>query len=337
MRKCRVNEAACGPGSRGLLALATGALLLLYLAVSLWPYEWAVARVVSNSAEPLPEGGVRFPGPGVALAERPPRWLEGAVRSSRLEFSLRLRSLAATQSGPARILTLSSNPYNSDLMIGQKGDDLVVRLRTPLTDELGRIGHHPTARVPDLFRTSDWLDVRITIEPGRLDIAIGDELVVQEPLPMEPLRNWDLSHQLALGNDVTYNRPWLGEIRRATARAEGVNENHADASQLAFPLAFLMTAKFPKLVPLNALNAYDAVQNVVLYMPLGFVLALWGRCRPWRILLYSSVIVAAVSAGMEALQLFVPRRWPSVDDLIFDTIGGALGSAMALLGVRREA
>jgi hypothetical protein len=259
------------------------------------------------------------------------------VRSSRLELSLRLRSLAATQSGPARILTLSSNPYDTDLMIGQKGDDLVVRLRTPLTDELGRIGHHPTARVPDLFRTSDWLDVRITIEPGRLDISIGDELAVQEPLPMEPLRNWDLSHQLALGNEVTYNRPWLGEIRRAMVRAEGVAEDHADARQLDFPPTFLLTAKFPKLVPLSPLNAYDAVGNVVLYLPLGFLLAIWGRGRPWRVLLYSAVIVAAVSAGMEALQLFVPRRLPSVDDLIFNTIGGALGSAMALLGVRRQA
>ena len=332
-----MNDVARALGSRGALALATGALLLLHLAVSLWPYEWAVARVVSNGAAPLAEGGVRFPEPGVALAARPPRWFEGAVRSSRLELWLRLRSLAATQSGPARILTLSSNSYEVDLMIGQEGDDLVVWLRTPWTDGFSRIDYLPMVRVADLFRTSDWLDLRITIKPGLLDVAVGDKLAVQEPLPMEPLRNWGLSPQLALGNEVTYNRPWLGEIRRATARAEDVAEDHADASQLAFPPTFLMTAKFPKLVPLSALNAYDAAANIVLYIPLGFLLALLGRGRPWRILLYAAVVVAAVSASMEVLQLFVPRRWPSVDDLIFNTIGGALGAGLALWAVRREA
>ena len=36
------------------------------------------------------------------------------------------------------------------------------------------------------------------------------------------------------------------------------------------------------------------------------------------------MLIAVTSATLEALQIFVPRRAPSVDDLIFNVIGGAL-------------
>src|ERR687895_418272 len=94
-----------GMRSQSLLALAA---LVLYPAVSLWPYQWHAARVVENGAVPLPGGGLRFASPGIALADGAPAWLAPALATHRLELSLRVRSLAREQSGPARILTFST-------------------------------------------------------------------------------------------------------------------------------------------------------------------------------------------------------------------------------------
>ena len=323
--------------SRGLLALAMLAALVLYGSVSLWPYEWQMPRWVENGARPLAGGGVGFPSPGIALAREPPPWLENALNSGRLELALRVRSLLPEQSGPARILTFSANPRESNLTIGQDGADLVLRLRTPWTDPIGTIRDQPVARLPDLFRTPDWVDLRVLIEPGRLRLSAADGTVLERPLPRFPFASWDPSLRLALGNEITTDRAWLGEIRRAEVSSGGPPVDHADADRLEFPRGFLSLGTDPKLVPLRDLNAADAARNLVLYIPLGFLLGLLlgagsGR-RRWRVVLGALLGAAAVSLSMELLQVLVPQRVPSVDDLIFNTLSGGLG---ALLAIRLE-
>jgi glycopeptide antibiotics resistance protein len=111
-------------------------------------------------------------------------------------------------------------------------------------------------------------------------------------------------------------------------RAAGGAENYA--SELEIPSHFLITGPPPKLVPLRGLNLKDAVKNFVLYVPLGFLLGFLiavrrgGRhgCAAFAALL----VIAAISMSLEALQyLLVPDRWPSIDDVIFNTLGGGLG------------
>jgi hypothetical protein len=234
-------------------------------------------------------------------------------------------SLVGEQSGPARILTISASTYDSNLMIGQDGTDFVLRLRTPWTDHVGTIGGEPVARLPVLFRTPASVELRIIVEPGRLRIVAGAEPPVERSLPPLPLASWDPAQRLALGNEVTYNRPWLGEVRRTVVSSGDRTMDHAETRRLEFPPAFVITAEFPKLVPFRPLNARDAVLNVIMYVPLGFLLALLlgtgrGR-RPSHVAWALSSPWAAVSASMEALQILVPRRFPSIDDLIFNTPG----------------
>jgi VanZ family protein len=59
---------------------------------------------------------------------------------------------------------------------------------------------------------------------------------------------------------------------------------------------------------------------------LGYLLNGASGERPRRILLGGWLFIAAVSVSMELLQfLFVPGRWPSVDDVIFNALGGGIG------------
>ena len=67
----------------------------------------------------------------------------------------------------------------------------------------------------------------------------------------------------------------------------------------------------------------DAILNVMLFMPLGAALAFGGvRSR--------DIVLAAFAATLtvETLQLFIPGRDASAGDLLFNTLGGLLGSAV---------
>jgi hypothetical protein len=314
---------------RGALALATATALLAYAAVLLWPYDWAPAGPVENEAEPLPKGGIRFAGPGIARTSAPPQWVAAAIRAQELEVELQVRPLAREQTGPARIMTLSLNPDRRNLTIGQQGADLILRLRTPASDLNGTVNDAPVASIPDVFRSGKWSTIGLRIEPGQLELSVNGELAARRSLPAHPFASWNPSFPLALGNELTNDRPWLGEIRRAVVRAGNNEIDYARSSELEAPERVWRFWSMPKLIPFQDTNPVDFVANVVLFIPLGMLLGAWLRREagraPWRAVL----VIAAISAGFETLQLFLPVRSPSIDDVIANTLGGALGLLLA--------
>jgi glycopeptide antibiotics resistance protein len=67
------------------------------------------------------------------------------------------------------------------------------------------------------------------------------------------------------------------------------------------------------------------IENIILFIPLGILIAACVGRRlgqpAWRAVFR----LAAISASFETLQLFIPVRSPSVDDVIANTLGGSLG------------
>ncbi|HEY3219297.1 MAG TPA: VanZ family protein [Gemmatimonadales bacterium] len=67
----------------------------------------------------------------------------------------------------------------------------------------------------------------------------------------------------------------------------------------------------------------DALINILLFLPLGAVLAAagmsWARCF---------LVGALLSAGVEFAQLYIPGRDPSLGDVLFNTLGAGLGAAL---------
>lgn len=98
------------------------------------------------------------------------------------------------------------------------------------------------------------------------------------------------------------------------------------------PFRFLAT-------PVNGLTSVfgvrDALLNIVLFLPLGFVyqLSREDRDRARWLLAFGAGLI--LSAAIESAQVFAPGRYPSVSDLGTNALGAALGAWMASLAVQR--
>lgn len=105
------------------------------------------------------------------------RWLETEAPATSLIRKLRqssqftlVASIATAdldQMGPARIISISSDPSERDFTLGQEGKDLRIRLRTPAT---GANGTKPEFAVPGFFTDAGWRQIVVTYEDSVLSL-----------------------------------------------------------------------------------------------------------------------------------------------------------------------
>ena len=308
---------------------AAGVIVILYLAVGLYPYRFALPSITiaDNTAAFMPDGTLEFrsPGPGIARTHGPPRWLASAIATNHLDIFLRIRPAFREQYGPARIMTVSFDRRRRNLTVGQDGADLIFRLRTPQTDLNGV----PPVRVAGVFEERQWVDLAFSVRPHQLTINVQDEGVIEETLPAQPLANWNGSFRLAFGNELNNTSLWIGDIKIARVSTPAMTIDYINDGILEIPRTLVVSTPAPRLHPLIQLDVQDAVINVLGFVPLGFFLGLGlggglrGQGR--HPFVFGLVFVFSTSLTIEGLQFFTANRQPSVDDLIMNTVGGGLG------------
>jgi len=111
-----------------------------------------------------------------------------------------------TQTGPARMVTLSENPSRRNMTLGQESDGYDVRLRTTSTSANG---------IPSLGTGSGVATLSLTHVVYTRDVSGGVRLYVNgvevsSGVVSGDLSNWVSSYSLGLGNELTGDRPWLG-------------------------------------------------------------------------------------------------------------------------------
>lgn len=75
---------------------------------------------------------------------------------------------------------------------------------------------------------------------------------------------------------------------------------------------------------------FDLVTNVLLFLPIGFVWPLAAGRRPRAQLAAVGIAGALASAALEAAQVFLPGRYPSLIDVATNGAGAVLGAALRL-------
>ena len=82
----------------------------------------------------------------------------------------------------------------------------------------------------------------------------------------------------------------------------------------------------------------EAAANVAMFVPLGVllppaaVLPRVTRARPWL----AAGVLAAFSGLVETVQLLLPQRVPTLQDVVLNTLGGVVGIAALALADRRR-
>ena len=114
-----------------------------------------------------------------------------------------------TQDGPSRIVTLSANTSVRNFTLGQENNAYDIRLRTTSTSPNGT----PSLRTPNGALTTQLTHVVYTRShsSGVTRAYINGVLVKTGNAPSS-FSNWDQSFRLALANELTLNRTWLGEL-----------------------------------------------------------------------------------------------------------------------------
>lgn len=114
---------------------------------------------------------------------RPPVFLtQRIMESSQFTLGITASTRDTRQFGPARIVSISANTFSRNFTLGQKGSDLVFRLRTPLT---GKNGTSPQMIVSDVFLTTNPHNLIITYDRSVLLIYV-DEVLNSSRLELAP-------------------------------------------------------------------------------------------------------------------------------------------------------
>jgi hypothetical protein len=145
-------------------------------------------------------------------------WLETATpasflsseirRTGQFTLSARVATANTVQVGPARIISMSEDPYHRNFTLGQEGSSLVVRLRTPLTGENGK---NPELIASNVFTNTSSQHLVITYDGASLLLYLEGKLSkVFELTPGATL--FKPFHQLSSDDLVGYKALYYGFI-----------------------------------------------------------------------------------------------------------------------------
>jgi hypothetical protein len=130
-------------------------------------------------------------------------------KSGQLRVEAVITPANKTSSGPARIISLSTDGHHRNFTIGQERDHFILRLRTPRT---GENGTSPETRLCSLTPGA----------PHHLIVMYRDNVVVcflngKKVLTSDKVRgdfsNWNSKMVLIFGDEWSTHRYWKGSIR----------------------------------------------------------------------------------------------------------------------------
>ena len=297
--------------------------VLAHLVIAFYPFRWDPPRYVDNRLVRLEDGSLRFVHPSAARSDRPPAWLDTAIRDAAVSIDLELRTSDGEQYGPARILTLSKDPYLSNLTVGQDGSDLVVRLRRTGST----LGGTPPFTVSGVFDDARWHRCQVDVRDGWLRVGVDGEERLAVALPPDALRSWDRGYRLALGDELVGGRPWAGDIRRAVVQVRGQVVDYVEPGTLDTPqrLWSVPMRLRERGQPTARREVLVGTLHLAAFVPFGFLVAVVRGAN----LLTVAVMSGALSATIEIGKVLFAARHPSVVDLVLQLLGGIAGGLAA--------
>ncbi len=166
-------------------------------------------------------GGLAIPS-GVRIRSPQPatKVIDAIQKSNALTVEAWLTPLDNRQSGPARVVSLSADTSNRNFTLGQDGNRWDLRLRAKSTSANGLPS---TAAPADSVRTQRTHLLFTRDERGSARFWLDGKQVAAGKVEGN-FANWDGEQHLALANEQTSDRPWLGELHLVAIYARALTD-----------------------------------------------------------------------------------------------------------------
>ncbi len=184
--------------------------LIITITLLLWPFDFIFSPPKNGTAWIQKTNGIEFLKAGKIISTSPAESLYDQMLSGS-GFSLEVWAAPENteQSGPARIVSYSLDHRQRNFTLGQSQQNLIVRLRTSETD---KNGIYPHMVVDNVFHSTNPYHLTVTYDFSRQRIYVNGQIRAEKTTLGGDFSNWDPSHYLLLGNEVTGERPWAGEL-----------------------------------------------------------------------------------------------------------------------------
>lgn len=220
------------PGTREGLAFAWDRSFEQGRVLSGFPDLPSISLKEREKASFAREGALAFEGGAFLLTGFEKTLTAGCQLSNQISIETVLTSSLPKQTGPARIVTFSSDGYSRNFTIGQESDQLILRLRTPQTGANGMNPEMKLGPLPAAQRTH----LVVSYQPGQLDCWINGKRTLSTNQVQGDFSNWDSQHHLLLGDewDGGSVRKWRGQIDRLSIYTRATTDSEV---QQRFKLA----------------------------------------------------------------------------------------------------
>jgi hypothetical protein len=175
-----------------------------------------------GKAVPAEGGAVDLAG-GALVAQAIADELLAACRaSSQLALEAVFTPDTLDQRGPARIVSFSSGSASRNFTLGQEGDRLILRLRTPSTGDNG-VDPETTLCTLEAGRTVHLL---ASYAPGDLRVFADGKPILRSDAVQGDFSNWS-EQTLLFGDEVADPRDWSGRLHAVALYARSIGAEEA--------------------------------------------------------------------------------------------------------------
>ena len=177
------------------------------------------------------EGVLNIDSPSLIASEQVADKLTNSIASTQaMTLEAWIAPANTSQTGPARIATLSANASNRNFTLGQDGDDYNVRLRTTFT---GVNGARRSLSSSTGAATTDFTHVVYTRDAtGDVSLYIDNALVSSRNIA-GTLDNWETGYRFALGDELNGRRSWLGSLDLVAVYSQAFDAAEVEQNFLA--------------------------------------------------------------------------------------------------------
>ena len=190
---------------------------------------------ISNTASTrwLSGGGLEVHKPAlIASASAATKVINAVKKSNELTIEAWIDPANTTQSGPARIVTLSEKSSLRNFTLGQGSAAYNLRLRSTATNGNGI----PYLSSPDGILSTGLAHVVYTRSANGIARLYINGVEQSKRTVGGDLGNWDSSYRFALADELTGDRPWLGRYYQVAVYSRAFDVGDVDTHFAAGPV-----------------------------------------------------------------------------------------------------